>query len=138
MSDLVAHQITNSIGDLLATAVGDRDSEDQGVIVGGGEASAAKASSEGVSPDRGQGVDADHDLDRSPEQIDRDLDLSFPTASKRVGVNALMAPERSTADQQLLADCELRDDRLVHIGEHDKAVNFGRLTLAGCFKRPAG
>src|SRR5580704_3612319 len=36
MSDLVAHQITNSIGNLLATAVGDRDSEDQGVVVGGG------------------------------------------------------------------------------------------------------
>jgi hypothetical protein len=67
MSDLVAHQITNSIGNLLATAVGDRDSEDQGVVVGGGPLSCSKH-----SPRRGrQEIEATYGLDPNSVTVDR-------------------------------------------------------------------
>ena len=67
MSDLVTHQITNRIGDLLATAVGDRDSEDQGVIVGGGPLGCSKHSHR-----RGrQEIEATHGFDPNSVTVDR-------------------------------------------------------------------
>src|SRR6516225_8522085 len=67
MSNLVAHQIANRIGDLLATAVRDRDREDQGAIVSRRPLSCSKRS----PSRRRQEIEATHGFDPNTVTVDR-------------------------------------------------------------------
>ena len=82
MSNLLAHQIANRIGDLLATAVRDRDREDQGAIVSRRPLSCSKRS----PSRRRQEIEATHGFDPNTVTVDRGVSsqsLEVSTADVR-------------------------------------------------------
>ena len=74
MSDLVAHQVAHCICDLLSTAIGDRDSEHQGVTVRRGPLSLPKH-----SHGRGwQEIEATNGFDPNTATVDRGVSGQCP------------------------------------------------------------